>query len=231
MIDEYIDKIRNLLIASADDLTKEKALRLTSGAKCIGVPVPVIRQIVKDLKAEFSNLDFEILGEIADLFFQKGCREEILFAIFAMAGQKNNLEKIAWKRISSWLNHLDNWETCDQLSSNIVTPMIVKNPDLLNELFVLTKSENKWKRRFVAATVANLNHEGRAFPKETFVICRPLLADKEVVVTKAVGWAIREISKKCPEETFHFLKENISVMSKTLLKEASELLPEKDRIL
>ena len=198
MINEYVNNIRNLLTEAADERTKEKVLRLTSGAKCIGVPVPAIRQIAKDLKDDFSKLDFEILGEITDLFFEEECREEILFAIFAMAGQKKNLDRIAWKRISSWLNHLDNWETCDQLSGNIVTPMVVKNLDLLNELWVLTKSENKWKRRFAAATVANLNHEDRAFPKETFGICKPLLTDKEVVVTKAVGWAIREISKKCP---------------------------------
>ena len=174
-------------------------------------------------------MDFEILCEIADLFFQEECREEILFAIFAMAGQKKNCVNISWKRIGVWINHLDNWETCDQLSSNIITPIITKNPDLLNELFTLTKSENKWKRRLAVATVANMNHDGRAYPKETFEICKPLLADKEIVVTKAVGWAIREISKKCPEETFNFLKENIEIIPKTLLKESSELLPEKGK--
>ena len=225
MVNEYVGKIRNRLAEAADESTKEKVVRLTSGAKCIGVPVPAIRQIAQD----FKKLDFEILCEMADLFFQDECREEILFAIFSMTGQKKNIVRIEWERISMWLNHLDNWETCDQLSSNIITPMIVKNPDLVNELAVLTKSENRWKRRFAAATVANLNHEGRAFPKETFGICKPLLADKEVVVTKAVGWAIREISKKCPNETFHFLKENIGVTSKTLLKESSELLPENER--
>ena len=48
-------------------------------------------------------------------------------------------------------------------------------------------------------------------------------------VTKAVGWAIREISKKCPEETFAFLKENLEIIPKRLLKESSELLPEKEK--
>jgi 3-methyladenine DNA glycosylase AlkD len=228
MINDYVNKIRNLLIVSADERTKEKVLRLTSGAKCIGVPVPAIRQIAKDW---FPKLDFEILCEIADLFFQEECREEILFAIFVVAGQKKNLVNIDWKRINLWLNHLDNWETCDQLSSNIVTPIVVKKPDLLNELFTLTKSENKWKRRFAAATVANINHEGRAYPKETFWICKPLLNDKETVVTKAVAWAIREISKKYPEETFNFFFFFIGVISKTLLKECSELLPDKEQSL
>ena len=228
-VSEYTNKIRNLLIESADELTKEKVLRLTSGVKCIGVSVPKIRQIAKNFKVEFANLDFGLICEIADRLFKEECREEILIAIFIIAQQKKNFSKLDWGRITIWLKHLDNWETCDQLSGNVVTPIIVKNPDLLKKIFELTKSENKWERRFAAATVANINHEGRAYPKETFWICSPLLTDKETVVTKAVGWAIREISKKCPEETFNFLKENLGIIPKKLLKESSELLPEKEK--
>jgi Predicted DNA alkylation repair enzyme len=228
-VSEYTNKIRNLLIESADELTKEKVLRLTSGVKCIGVSVPKIRQIAKDFKVEFANLDFGLICEIADRLFKEECREEILIAIFIIAQQKKNFSKLGWERITIWLKHIDNWETCDQFSGNVVTPIIVKNPDLLKKLFELTKSENKWKRRFAAATVANINHEGRAYPKETFWICSPLFTDKETVVTKAVGWAIREISKKCPEETFGFLKENLAIIPKRLLKESSELLPEKEK--
>jgi len=217
------------LIESADELTKEKVLRLTSGVKCIGVSVPKIRQLAKDFKDEFANLDFGIVCKIADRFFKEECREEILLAIFTITQQKKNFNKIDWARIEMWLKHIDNWETCDQLSGNVVTPIIVKSPDLFEKLFELTSSENKWERRFAAATVANINHGGRAYPKETFWICRPLFADKEIVVTKAVGWAIREISKKCPGETFDFLKENIGIIPKRLLKESSELLPEKEK--
>ena len=228
-VDEYFNKIRNLLIESADELTKEKALRLTSGANCIGVSVPKIRQLAKELNNELANLDFAVVCEIADRFFEDEYREEILVATFIIANQKRNFNKIDWERVEKWLKHIDNWETCDQLSGNIVTPIIVKNPDLLKKLFELTKSGNKWERRFAAATVANINHGGRSFPKETFAICKPLLTDKETVVTKAIGWAIREISKKCPEETVSFLKENLDIIPKKLLKESSELLPEKEK--
>ena len=228
-VNECINKIRNLLVESADELTKEKVLRLTSGVKCIGVSVPDIRQIAKDFKVEFPDLDFGVICEIADIFFKEECREEILVAIFIIAQQKKDFIKIGWERISIWLKHIDNWETCDQLSSNVVSPIIVKNPDLLKKLSELTTSENKWERRFAVATVANINHGGRAYPQETYMICKPLLSDKETVVTKAVGWALREISKKCPDETVAFLKENMDIIPKRLLKESCELLPEKEK--
>ncbi len=227
-IDEYTDRIRRSLLALSDEATKEKTERLISGARCIGVAVPNIRQLAKDLKPDFGTLPFETLCRIVDQLFESECREEILLAVFVLAQRKKELANIPWTRISPWLDHLDNWETCDQLST-VIALLIPKNPSLLTELYTLAESPNKWKRRFAAATAANINHNGCAYPEETFRIVRPLLADREVVVSKAVGWALRGISKKCPSETFGFLKENLGVIPKRLLKESSELLPEKEK--
>ncbi len=214
---------------SSDEATKEKALRLTSGSKCIGVTVPNIRQIAKPYKAD-NKFGFEQACDIADSFFADECREEILFAIFLLSLYKKEIYTIPWNKIDSWLNHLDNWETCDQLAI-IVTLIIIKNPLLLQELHHLAASENKWKRRFAAATIANMNHRGRQYTEETFSICKSLLSDKEQVVSKAVGWALREICKKCPEETFDFLSQNKAMISKKPLKESVELLPEQQKAL
>ncbi len=154
------------------------------------------------------------------------CREEILFGIFLIAGFKKNLYIISWAKINVWLDALDNWETCDQLSSNIATPIIAKNIRFIDKLKPLAKSPNLWKRRFAAATAANINHGGRHFPDETLTICKILIDDKEIMVTKAVGWALREISKKSPDLVFWFLNTNKKYISKRLMKESSEKLNE-----
>ncbi len=227
-INEYTDRIRHSLLALSDEATKEKAERLTSGAWCIGVTVPNIRQLAKELKPDFATLPFETLCRIVDQLFESKCREEILLAVFVLAQRKKDLASIPWTRVALWLDHLDNWETCDQLSI-IIAPLIAKIPSLLTELYALTASSNPWKRRFAAATAANINHDGRAYPEETFRIVRPLLTDREVVVSKAVGWALREVSKKCPRETFGFLKENLGIIPRRLLKESIELLPENQK--
>ncbi len=222
--DKYINEIRHLLSESSDEPTKEKILRLTSGSKCIGVTVPKIRQIAKSYKTD-NKPDFDLVCDMADSLFVDECREDILFAIFLMSLYKKEFRTVSWDKIDGWLYHVDNWETCDQLSSNIVAPMIVNNPTLTDKLLSLSKSSDKWKRRFAAATVANMNHGGHQYPEETFVVCRNLLSDKEQVVSKAVGWALREIGKKCPQQTFDFLNRNKTIITKKLLKESSELLP------
>lgn len=200
--------LRDRLAAAADEKCREKAERLTSGAKCLGVTVPQIRTTAKELKKEWSEVDFETLCQVADLCFENECREEILCAIFLLALHKKRLNEIKWNRINRWTLHLDNWETCDQLSSNILTPILLNNTNPFMPLEQMALSANKWERRLSAATAANLNHGGRTYPTETFRICQQLLTDKEPMVNKAVDWALREICQKPPEEVTSLLKQN-----------------------
>jgi hypothetical protein len=44
-MEKLIDQIRNDIIALADKETKDKIIRLTSGAKCYGVAVPKLRHL------------------------------------------------------------------------------------------------------------------------------------------------------------------------------------------
>jgi 3-methyladenine DNA glycosylase AlkD len=62
------------------------------------------------------------------------------------------------------------------------------------DLAALAQSGNLWKRRFAASTMANLNHGGRQFRDETLAIVKLLQNDKELMVKKAVVWALKEIN-------------------------------------
>jgi 3-methyladenine DNA glycosylase AlkD len=188
------DEIRKDIIALSDAETKEKVIRLTSGAKCYGVTVPKLRGLAKDYKKR--NMDFVEILTFANEFFENENREEILFSIFLLALYKKDKLQISWNTVLQWLNHLDNWETCDQLSSCIVVDILLKKKDFVRDLETLAKSDNLWKRRFAAATMANLNHGGRQFKEETQAIVKLLQNEKEPMVKKAVVWALKEINYK-----------------------------------
>jgi len=186
-----LNEIRKEIVALSDAETKEKVIRLTSGAKCCGVTVPKLRELAKAYKKR--NIDFAEILNIANHFFEDECREEILFAIFLTALYKKEKLQISWNTVLPWLDHLDNWETCDQLSSCIVVDILLKKNDFVNDLATLAKSDNLWKRRFAAATMANLNHGGRQFKEETQAIVKLLQNEKEPMVKKAIVWALKEI--------------------------------------
>jgi 3-methyladenine DNA glycosylase AlkD len=186
-----IDQIRKDIIALSDAETKEKIIRLTSGAECYGVTVPNLRKLAKDYKKR--NIDFAEILNLANECFENRNREEILFAVFLLSGYKKERLQITWDTVLQWLNHVDNWETCDQLSTCIAVDILLRKNDFVKDLEALAKSGNLWKRRFAAATMANLNHGGRQFPQETLAIVQLLQNDKEPMVKKAVLWAKKEI--------------------------------------
>ncbi|MDR2963754.1 MAG: DNA alkylation repair protein [Bacteroidales bacterium] len=188
-----LEEIRNDIIALSDAETKEKVVRLTSGAKCYGVTVPKLRALAKTYKKR--NLDFAEILTIANDFFANENREEILFAVFLLALYKKEKVHIAWETILQWTCHLDNWETCDQLSSGIAVDMLLSRKDFVQDLTPLAQSDNLWQRRFAVATMANLNHGGRQFKQETLAIVNLLRNEKEPMVKKAIVWALKEIEK------------------------------------
>ena len=144
--------------------------------------------------------------------------------IFLLARHKKHLREIQWSAIDGWLDHIDNWETCDQLASNVVAAAVAANADLRAPLRGLTRSPNAWRKRFAVATAASLNQHGRFFPELTLTICQDLMAEGNPAIRKVVGWALRELSKKSEDIAFEFLWEHRRNMPRSLLREASEKL-------
>jgi len=56
-----------------------------------------------------------------------------------------------------------------------------------------------------------------------------MIEEKEFFIRKAIGWVLREVSKKRPELTFSFLKEHIDLVSGLTLREGSRRLPQKQQ--
>jgi 3-methyladenine DNA glycosylase AlkD len=63
----------------------------------------------------------------------------------------------------------------------------------------------------------------------TLVISELLLKDRHDLIHKATGWALREAGKKDITALRSFLKENSTVMPRTMLRYAIEKLPESER--
>lgn len=191
---EVIDAIRSRLVSASDPVVKEKVLRLTSGANCIGVTVPGIREVAKGVKKDFM-LSFSDACSILDEVCIEKCREEILVCIFIMASFPKKQIVISWEQIDKWLPYIDNWETCDQLSSNIAVLFIHRDAKSFDRLLEYAGSSNLWIRRFAAATAANSNHGGYSYPEQTKAICEKLKNEKEPMVKKAIVWALHEIGE------------------------------------
>ena len=229
---ELRDQIRRQLEALAEPEIRQKLLKLVPGANALGVAVPKLRELAKEkataLRSKHRESALDSACDLMDELSAKRCREEMLVGIFVLGRFGKALEGLAWLRLEEWVEKLDNWETCDQLASNVSGRLIVANLELVDRLIALTKAGDPWTRRFAIATASELNHRGRSHPEQALQICEPLLDDPARTVRQAVGWAIREASKKDERRVFEFLRRHRRAMRPAVLKDASgKLSPER----
>jgi len=167
---------------------------------------------------------FERLMEL----WKEGKRDEKLIVI-------NALEKISKKDyenskqfVLNVVKDISNWEICDQLALRVIVNLAVQNQ---KEIFSLMekwiKSDEKWIRRLAVATIPSYI---RIRPKESKICLEFLnraMKEEDKNVQNAVGWALREITKKDPKSTFKFLERWAKVKNKNtkrIIKEGMKKL-------
>jgi 3-methyladenine DNA glycosylase AlkD len=177
---------------------KEKnALNLTPTPLLISTGKELGKMLIKD-EWGFSRL--------MDLW-KKGGRDEKLIVILALRELLKKDYESSKYFVINIVDDIPDWEVCDQLAVRVVASLAVKKRD---DMFFLmhnwVKSENKWARRLAAATLTAYIRKR----KEDSGICLRLLdemmREEDKDVKKAIGWALREITKKDPEAVFKFLQ-------------------------
>ncbi len=91
-------------------------------------------------------------------------------------------------------------------------------------LHSLSRSESLWERRI--SIIATFHFIRRGDFADTLAISENLLADREDLIHKAVGWMLREVGKRSMEAEEAFLNEHCRTMPRTMLRYAIEKFPE-----
>jgi 3-methyladenine DNA glycosylase AlkD len=128
-----------------------------------------------------------------------------------------------WKR---WLagNHSANWATTDAMCGALVGPLLVAFPDRAAQLRVWSTDRNMWVRRASIVGLIPLARKGQALDL-LYEIAKRLHADREDLIQKAVGWALREAGKADSGRLERYLLANGPSIPRTTLRYAIERFP------
>ena len=89
-------------------------------------------------------------------------------------------------------------------------------------------SENKWIRRLAVATIPPYIRARKTDSEFCLRLLEKAMLEIDRDVQKAVGWALREVSKKDPDSVFHFLMKWTGVEKKEvkwIIREGMKKLP------
>ena len=189
-------------------------------APFFGVMTPERRSLVKSL---LSTLPVPTSDELAETVraLWKLEEREYQYAANDILGKYNmQLDK---KFLADHCEYLIKtkswWDTVDGLGSTVVSPLTMKYPTK-SLMRTWNKSSDIWLVR------ASIQHQrGRKYETDIdllFELCAPHVADKEFFIAKAIGWALRDLSRIDNREVIRFLAEHPDLNS-VAVREAKKL--------
>ncbi|MBX7102256.1 MAG: DNA alkylation repair protein [Myxococcaceae bacterium] len=117
------------------------------------------------------------------------------------------------------------WAFVDHLACHVAGGVLERHPERLGVLDRWATDDDFWVRRTaLLAQERALKRGGGDF--ERFArLATPMLGEKEFFIRKAIGWVLRETSKKRPELVRRYLEANAGRMSGLTLREGLKHLP------
>lgn len=193
----------------------------------LGISVPECRGLAKKYK-ELS------ISEISKLITSKYHEHRLVALLIIVQKYRDSVKKntkLEQKEIINFYlkntKYINNWDLVD-LSVHYVLGdyLIDKDRKILEKL---AKSKNLWERRIsIVGTFAFIYRGEYVW---TFRVVKILMKDKHDLIHKACGWMLREVGKKCGEDSLtSFLDKYSSEMPRTMLRYSIEKFPENKRL-
>ncbi len=190
----------------------------------IGVSNPDAHTVVK----KFVTLPFD---DIQTSLASKIHEERLVAVLISVAQYKKAKDAATRLHIAQFYLHnidrVNNWDLVDASASKILGQAILDGVIHEELLDTLADSKTMWERR--VAIIATMAMIRKGEYDSTLRIAKKLLGDKEDLMHKAVGWALREVWKKDPARCEEFLLAHYPRLPRTTLRYAIERMEEGKR--
>jgi len=119
---------------------------------------------------------------------------------------------------------MDNWASTDTFGTQISGP--AWRLQCIDDKTVRTwaESPDKWWRRIALVSTVALNlksQKGEGDVGRTLMICKMLVSDRDDIVVKALSWALRELSKRYPQEVYEFVESHKNYLAGRVIREVN----------
>ena len=198
-----------------------------SAQEDFGVYTPDLRGVVRDYKKQLKAEDGDAVYQLGLQLIGKNVTECRQVAYELIAGHRAARELLDVTRVEALGKGIDNWACVDNFCS-YVAGFAWRQGQIEDDVVVKwSQSSDLWWRRVAVVSTVALNTKSRGGtgdPERTFMICEPLLDDGEVMVQKAISWALRELVPWDRNAVERFLVENRERISARVMREVTKKL-------
>jgi len=205
---------------------------LKSPYKFFGLTAAEQREVLSRWLKDHPDLDIDQVIKMADALWHSPYHEKKNLAVRLLDRYSKKLEYRHLPFLGKMVQEVNNWDHLDDISAHLLGQLIDNDPRTLKRLPVWAKSKNFWVRR--SALLCQLpQFRRKAGDKDLFFrLAIPMFdegdnwdKDERFFIRKAIGWVLREISKKEPDIVFDFVQQYGPRMSGLTFREATRRLP------
>lgn len=164
-----------------------------------GIKSPALRSMINMAQSQHQNeWTAESLLDTSEALFEASHGEKHMLGVYLL-GVPANLKRIQeYPQVIETLGtfierHVQDWATCDGLSSQVVRKLIEKNPDYAPKVQSWCRSSNDWKQRASCVSFVCLARHGK-FNNMILDIAREVIQNEERFPQLGCGWLLRELS-------------------------------------
>ena len=185
------------------------------------------RKIAKDWAKVNKDIQLSDFLDLLDSLYQGKSHEEKTIAPEIIKALPQHRKLIDPSRLDNWLNNLTGWAEIDSTCQSIFTNEILSNWDSWKKLIQqFNKSKNISKRRASLVLLCKPVRyaDDNSISSLAFENINNLKHEKDVLITKAISWLLRDLIKNHKKQVSEFLNKNSDSLPKIAIREVSRKL-------
>ncbi len=225
MKNKHHTEILSLIQKNAKQATKHTYLDNYLGTTHPRYPIkiPLLRIIAKDWMREHSELTAITFSTLLTSLLKGESSTEKCMAGILLDYSTKEQRQFNIKLFDSWLNELEGWAEIDSLCTSKYTTTEIVNQweswEPLLKKFSTSKNINKRRASIVLLCSPLRNHKDKVLAECALENIERLKSEKDILITKAISWVLRNMIKHHRKTVESYIKENITSLPLIALRE------------
>jgi 3-methyladenine DNA glycosylase AlkD len=214
---------RALREAGTPERAQQEKRYLRSELEFFGVRVPDLRRTTREI-VRAKTLPRGAALELVELLWKQGVHELRTAAVEILIDAVPQLRAADLKLVEKLIRHSNTWALVDPLAATVVGSLLERFPTLTSRLDRWVRDEDFWIRRSALLALLGPLRRGEGDFDRFGRYADVLLEEKEFFIRKAIGWVLRETSKRRPDLVYAWLEPRAARASGVTMREALRYL-------
>jgi 3-methyladenine DNA glycosylase AlkD len=187
---------RRLAESGTPERAEQEKAYLKSDLQHLGVPVPVVRRLVREVLGPLERAD---VAAVAEQLWARPVHDCRTAAVELLVLRASWLGADDVPLLERMLREARTWALVDPLAIHAVGPLVERDAGVARVLDRWVGDDDVWVRRSALLALLVPLRRGAGDPDRFLRYADPLLDDPSFWIRKALGWVLRDTARRRPE--------------------------------